>query len=161
MPGSDLDLRGYFEVATKEESPGEAIRERILRLESWMNTLEQADLPVNHHFAKGQYARELFIPKGVCLIGKIHKCEHLNIISKGDITVLTETGMKRIIAPYTFVSRPGTKRVGLAHADTVWVTIHATEETDLEKIEEEVIAASYEGLDGAASANPKTLTGGA
>ena len=69
--------------------------------------------------------------------------------------------MKRIIAPYTFVSRPGTKRVGLAHADTVWVTIHATEETDLEKIEEEVIAASYEGLDGAASANPKTLTGGA
>ena len=34
-----------------------------------------------------------------------------------------------------FESKAGTKRAGLAHEDTVWITIHATKETDLKKIE--------------------------
>jgi hypothetical protein len=44
------------------------------------------------------------------------------------------------------VSRPGTKRVGYAHEDTIWTTIHATEETDMEKVEKELIAADYEEI---------------
>lgn len=100
------------------------------------------DLPVFHHFAPGVYAREMRIPAGVLVTGKIHKTTHLNIVSAGELTVWTEDGMKRIRAPFTFVSKPGTKRVGLAHEDTVWTTIHATNETDLEKIEAEVIEPS-------------------
>ena len=34
--------------------------------------------------------------------------------------------MREVSAPFTMVSRPGTKRVGLAIEDTVWTTIHAT-----------------------------------
>lgn len=101
-----------------------------------------ADLKVVHHFAPGVYARELTIPAGVMLTGKIHKTEHLNVVSAGDITVWTEDGMKRVQAPYTFVSKPGTKRIGLAHSDTVWTTIHVTHETDLDRIEAEVIEPS-------------------
>ena len=96
-----------------------------------------------HYFAKGLYAREIFIPKGTLLTGKIHRTEHLNIISKGDISVVTEEGTKRITAPFTMIAKPGTKRVGYAHEDTVWTTVHATDETDLEKIELELIAADY------------------
>lgn len=52
-----------------------------------------------------------------------------------------------IEAPYTFVSEPGTKRAVLALEDTLWTTVHVTDETDLEKIEEYVIAPTYEALE--------------
>jgi hypothetical protein len=123
------------------------MRGLIIALEQKMlshaNHLTAVDLETHHHFAPGQYARELHIPQGMLLTGKIHKHAHLNIISKGDITVWTEDGMKRIKAPATIVSKPGMKRVGYAHEDTVWTTIHATNETDLVKLEEELIAKDF------------------
>lgn len=101
-------------------------REDINRLESYMLRMPQLEIQPTHYFAKGLYAREIFIPAGTCLTGKVHKCEHLNIISKGKIQVWTENGMMEISAPFTMVSQPGTKRVGLATEDTVWTTIHST-----------------------------------
>lgn len=100
------------------------------------------DLRVVHHFAPGIYARELHIPAGVALTGKEHRTEHLNVLSAGEMTVWTEQGMVRVAAPFTVVSKPGAKRVGFAHTDCVWTTFHVTNETDLEKIEAEVIAPS-------------------
>jgi hypothetical protein len=123
-------------------------RELILEIETRMRELPgQMELEPTHHFSKGIYARELRIPAGTLLTGKIHKFENLNIISQGDISVVTEDGVKRIQAPCTLVSPPGTKRIGYAHTDTVWTTIHATEETDLEALEAELIAASFEEFD--------------
>lgn len=105
----------------------------------------QIELKTTHYFAKGMYAREIFIPKGTCLTGKIHKTEHISIISKGDITVWTDEGMKRVQAPYTIVAKPGMKRVGFAHEDTVWTTFHPNQdnETDLVKLEEVLIAKTF------------------
>lgn len=122
-------------------------REQIERLEAAMRELPPVEIPPRHYFADGLYAREITIPAGTLVTGKIHRTEHLNIVSKGDITVWTEDGMKRVRAPFALVSRPGTKRVGYAHEDTVWTTIHATRETDLEALERELIepAALIEG----------------
>lgn len=112
--------------------------------------IEQANdaphCPLNHHFAPGAYAREILLPAGSLVVGKIHKHAHINVISKGRVIVITETGMITMEAPYTFVSAPGTKRVVFAVEDTVWTTVHVTTETDLEKLEEEIIAPSYEAL---------------
>lgn len=79
------------------------------------------------------------IPAGTVATGKVHKTLHLNILSQGDVSVLTEDGMKRIQAPCTIVSPPGTKRAVYAHTDVVWTTIHGTHETDLEKLEADLI----------------------
>lgn len=109
-----------------------------------------ADLPVFHHFAPGVYSRELHIPAGTVLTGKTHAHAHMNFLMAGEITVWVDGRMRRLAAPYAFVSQPGTKRVGYAHTDTIWVTVHATEETDLARIEAEVIAPpEFEGLPGA------------
>lgn len=124
-----------------------AMRAKLQRLESEMLKCEQVEIQVKHIFSEGLYAREIFIPKGTLLTGKIHLTEHLNIISQGDISVLTEHGMKRIKAPCAIVSSAGIKRAGYAHEDTVWTTIHATNETDLEKLEAELIAPDYAALD--------------
>lgn len=55
-------------------------------------------------------------------------------------------GVERLTGTCTMVSPPGTKRALFAHEDTVWTTVHVTDETDLKKIEEVVIAESYAEL---------------
>ncbi len=124
-----------------------AVRDSILALEKAMLEQPQVEIEPTHYFADGIYAREIVIPAGTLLTGKIHKTRHLNIVSKGKIAVVTEWGQKIIEAPFTFVAEPGTKRVGVALEDTVWTTIHASEETDLVKLEDELIAPSFEALE--------------
>lgn len=119
-------------------------REKVERLETELLKHDQLELPPKHYFAPGVYAREITIPAGTALTGKIHKTAHLNILSQGDISVLTEEGMRRLQAPYAFVAPPGTKRAGYTHTDTVWTTVHGTQQTDLELLEDELIAASPE-----------------
>ena len=122
------------------------LRGRVLDLEDAMRKVpeRQIEIKPRHYFAQGLYAREIVIPKGTLLTGKIHLFEHLNIISKGDISVMTEQGIKRIVAPATLISKPGIKRVGYAHEETIWTTIHACNETDAEKAEEHLVVDTYE-----------------
>lgn len=103
--------------------------------------------PITHHFAPGLYARQIFMPAGTCIVGKIHKHAHINNISKGRVLVTTEFGREEFSAPHQFVSLPGTKRAVLVLEDCIWTTYHPTEETDLGKIEDSVIAPSFEEYD--------------
>ena len=112
-----------------------------------MQELPQVDIEITHHFAPGVYAREMFVPAGILLTGKIHKTEHLNIISQGHFSVSNMGKSVDIRAPHTFVSPVGTKRAIFAHTDSTWTTIHVTEETDLEKLEDLTIAESFEALE--------------
>lgn len=122
------------------------LREKVMRLEEALKQLPQLPEDVHHHFAPGVYMRELRIPKGAVLTGKIHRTEHLNILASGEISVLTEHGVKRLKAPCVIKSSPGIKRAGYAHEDTVWICVHPTTETDLAKLEEQLIAPSFEAL---------------
>ena len=119
-------------------------RSKILAMEEEMRKRPQLVIEPVHYFAHGLYAREITIPKGTLLTGKIHLSEHLNVISKGDISVMTDEGVKRIVAPATIISKPGIKRIGYAHEDTVWTTIHACSETDVEKIEAALVCDTFE-----------------
>lgn len=103
-----------------------------------------AACPVQHHFAPGAYGREMTIPAGLVVVGKIHKHAHINVISKGRVQVFTEQdGVLELAAPCTFVSSPGTKRVVHVLEETVWTTVHVTDKTDLAEIEREVIATDF------------------
>ena len=103
-----------------------------------------ASCPVKHHFAPGSYGREMTLPAGMVVVGKIHKHAHINVISKGRVQVFTEQdGVLELAAPCTFVSSPGTKRVVHVLEETVWTTVHVTDKTDLAEIEREVIATDF------------------
>lgn len=106
----------------------------------------QVQFEVKHSFAKGMYIREMFIPKGHVIVGKIHKKECINICSKGDITITTESGEMRVVAPYTIVSPPGLQRVGVTHEDTVWINIFLTDETDIDKLENELVFSDEDAI---------------
>lgn len=123
-------------------------REAILRLQDAIVygglDVGPAACPVQHHFAPGAYGREMTIPAGLVVVGKIHKHAHINVISKGRVQVFTEQdGVLELAAPCTFVSSPGTKRVVHVLEETVWTTVHVTDKTDLAEIEREVIATDF------------------
>jgi quercetin dioxygenase-like cupin family protein len=106
-----------------------AIREKKLKdkidgLQALMLEHDQADIPVRNVFSGGVYAREVFIPKGTMLVGKVHMTEHLNICLKGDLTFLTVDGPQRIKAPAMFSSPAGTKKLAYANEDSIWVNVH-------------------------------------
>lgn len=128
-----------------------AERESIHSLQDLMMDLpedEKFDLEelTQHFFAPGVYARAFFIAKGSVVVGKIHKTEHLNIICNGRVSVSTEDGPMILEGPCVVNSRPGIKKAVYAFEDTTWITIHVTEQTDLDKIEEDVIAEDYDEI---------------
>lgn len=135
-------------------------REKVMQLEKAIKGLpEQLDLDAltSHHFAPGIYVRELFIPAGTVLTGKIHRHETMNILVSGTIRVTTDDGVTELTGMKIYNSPPGMKKAALAVTDTIWLNIHPTEETDLVKIEEEFIAPSFEDLDEALENDTKAL----
>jgi hypothetical protein len=132
-------------VIAPEETHAET-QHKVDQLAATMRQMPQADIPVTHRFLDGIYIREVFMPRGTIVVGKIHKREHVAIISKGRATVLTEDGLKEIKAPYTFKSQPGVRRALVIHEDMVWTTVHRSDETDLDRLEEQLIAKDFAEL---------------
>lgn len=120
--------------------PDMSAREKVNLFEAEMLKHPQVEIPTKHHFSYGVYAREIFIPKGVILTGKIHKYTQFNILVQGEMSVLVGEVVQRIKAPFTVASEAGTKRIAMAHEDCIWITIHGTHETDIDKIEATFIA---------------------
>jgi hypothetical protein len=119
-------------------------KEAILVAEAIMLKSDNPITPeVIHHFSPGIYAREMRIKKGTLITGKIHKTEHLCILN-GDIEIASQDGKGRFTGYLTFLSKPGVKRIGFAHEDTVFTTIHAIEGTDITALEEELAVDTFE-----------------
>lgn len=107
------------------------------------DTKDHIEMPLRHFFAPGVCLREITMPAGSFVVGKMHKTTHLNIITKGDVSVMGADGVPFRYTvgdhPIVFISYAGVKKVLYNHEDTVWMVPHITEETDLEKLEAEVI----------------------
>jgi hypothetical protein len=123
------------------------VRSRICSLESRMLQHPQVQIEVQHLFSEGLYSRRMFVPKGVMWTGKIHRKGHICVLLSGEMTVVSGEMSERLIAPAVFTSRPGVKRAGFAHTDSIFMTVHATTETDLDKIEAELIAPDFTEFD--------------
>lgn len=138
------------------------VRGAVQALEDVLRPMPQLDLALQHTFAPGQYARTIAIPEGAFVVGKIHKHAHLNIISRGLVTVVTEFGREVLdarVVPVVFTSQAGSKRALCCHQDTVWTTIHRTDSVNLAEIERELIAADYSELDAFLASECKKLLG--
>lgn len=118
-----------------------------MRLENVIKDMPQLEFETKHHFAPGIYTRELFIPAGTVLTGKIHRHEIMNVLVSGTIRVTTDDGIETLTGPMIFNSQAGTKKAGYTETDVIWLNIHPTELTDLEEIEREFIAPSFEALE--------------
>ena len=149
MNGMNIEI---IEYEQSEKLPDtKRFRDKICLFEEKLSRLPGSTFgdcfPLKHTFATGLYIREITMPKGALLTSKIHKITHPYFVLSGEVSVITEKGKVRIKAPYSGITLAGTKRILYIHEETVWVTVHKTDETDLEKIEEEIIAKSFDELD--------------
>ncbi len=133
-------------LVTRSSDVQRHTRAKVMALEAALRTLPQVELKIVHYFCKGLYIREMHAPADVTLTGKIHRTEHLCVLSQGDVSVSTGVGVRRLRAPYILQSPPGEKRAIYVHQDAIWANLHRTDETDLEKIELELIAPTFEDL---------------
>lgn len=133
-----------FELGANRLATRAAIAQRK---EEMLASPNRVDLPFTESLEHGLYTRTLFIPKGCELVGKIHRKPCVNIVAKGDITIMTETGLQRVRAGYSVTSPAGIQKIGYAHEDTIFVNVFRTEETDIGAIEKDLICENFEALE--------------
>lgn len=103
-------------------------REDIERFGRFLQSLEGQsgvlDLSLSHHLNADLYARGVVIKAETFLVGLAHKRPGF-AFCVGDITIWTETGRERFTGAHMLNTAPGRMRIGFAHADTTWFTVHA------------------------------------
>lgn len=117
-------------------APVRPMRERVRALESALQALPQADCPVSHHFAPGLYGRKIEIAAGTVVTGAIHKTEHLIVIAKGRLRIVTDDGTTEVQAGDIITCKPGMKNAVVALEDSAWVNFFPTDETDPDRLVE-------------------------
>lgn len=147
VEGEELTV-DYRQVVTDIQA-SRTYHEKLDALERELVKLPVTEIPTNHKFIKnpGMYVREAFAPAGTLLTSRIHKTDHPFVMMCGEQSILEPDGQwRRVVAPFMGVTKSGSRRVVLVHSDTVMVSFHATEETDLDKVEAEIFEDHYEHL---------------
>lgn len=114
-------------------------RAKVNRLQAAMTSLPQIEIPLEHYFCEGVYARKMTMPADSTVVGKIHTHSQINILSKGHVTAITDKGRVEMFAGDHIVCPEGSKRAFYAHEESVWTVILRCDETDVEKIEKEFV----------------------
>ena len=131
------------------DGPAEGHRARMASLIEAVAAVPQVDCPVTHHWAPHLYVREIMVPKGTILVGKVHRHAHLAVMLRGDMTFMTKQGSRRVSGSCVLpLAEPYTQRAGYAHEDTVVLNMHPTDKTDLAEIEADVIAPDFDEVGG-------------
>jgi hypothetical protein len=128
-------------------------REWIIGLEESLTEVsefpqgDRPDCPLVHSFCDGFYVREIFIPAGMMLTGKIHKHEHPNFLMQGKVSMITEDGGALLMeGPQSLISPSGCKRALYTHTPTWWITVHLNPNGHTEfndEFEDEIIANDF------------------
>lgn len=104
---------------------------------------------VEHFFGDGLYGRFMEIPPGVLLVGKMHRKAGITVQLYGDCEYTTPgKAPERITGYKVWQSDAGAKRVIFAHEPTGWLALHATNETDMDKVEADLIVPEPQALEG-------------
>lgn len=120
--------------------PPETALSGIVSLQQAMAQLPQYVPETTHYFADGMYCRVVKRAADVVIVGKVHKREHFYMVVQGSVAVIQDGAERRVYhAPSIIVSKPGTKRAVVALEESVCLTVHRTDKTDLAEIEAELL----------------------
>ncbi|MES2320178.1 MAG: hypothetical protein V4631_22095 [Pseudomonadota bacterium] len=127
------------------------VRAFIRQMADDLNALPGAlgGLPIKQMTHDGMVCRAMMIPKGMLLVGKIHKLDCINIVAKGAINLMTEHGSGRMVAGEQAISPAGTQKIGFATEDTVFINIFRCDEVSIEGIDAAIAWPSFEAFDAA------------
>jgi quercetin dioxygenase-like cupin family protein len=93
---------------------------------------------LKHHFSAGIYAREQFLPAKHTVETHSHTYDHLSIMHGGPVVVECGTEKETYVGSACILIKAGVKHRITALGDSVWYCIHATSETDIPAIEQNI-----------------------
>lgn len=125
---------GDLSVSQVHELLEKNVSECIDRWDDYAKDLPQVEVPAKESFVNGMYVREIMIPAGTLLTGRVHKYPYVDIMLSGKLDVITPDGVKRLEGYHNMAGVPGRKRAGYAYEDTHWVTVHRTDHKNQETI---------------------------
>lgn len=96
-------------------------------------------IEVVHHFSSGVYAKQMTLPAGCFAVSHKHRHSHLSILAAGMARVEVDGISTDYTAPACIEIAADAHHKITALADVVWYCIHATEETDPNRIDETVM----------------------
>ncbi len=106
--------------------PAQQMREAVVRLQTLLLEMNQADIVTTHKFLPGVYERTITIPPWTVLTGAAHKTAYRVRLEKGVIAVNTDDGVKVLVAPCEFDVDAGFQRAGrVFEEEVVWTDIYA------------------------------------
>lgn len=115
-------------------------RAKIDQLHAVMATMPQAPaFETVHFFAGGMYCRKIMIPADTTIVSKVHKSEHLFIGCSGELKVSGQGADYTLRSGDVIPSKIGTKRAVYAVTDVVCITVHKTDLTTIDGLEDELI----------------------
>ena len=100
------------------------------------------DLHIQHHFADGLYAKRMSLPAGHYALSHKHAYGHLSVLAKGRALVEADGVETTYEAGMCIHIAAGVEHKITAIEDVLWFCIHATDETDVAKVDEVLIAAT-------------------
>jgi hypothetical protein len=99
----------------------------------------EIDLGIQHYFSTGVYAKQMMLPKGYFALSHAHDYDHLSILASGKVIVKTDEDTQEFTAPACLIIKKHLNHSITALEDAVWFCVHATEETNSDKIDEVLI----------------------
>jgi len=115
-------------------------QDKLNQLEALLIEQPQVECPLKHTFTPNMYIREIFMPAGSIVTSALHLTTHPFFILKGDVSVwYYDSPIERYKAPYSGVTKAGTRRLLYNHEDTIWVACYATQVTDIEELTKSLV----------------------
>jgi hypothetical protein len=97
--------------------------------------IQQIKCEEKHHFGPGLYIKEVTMPAGSVIVGKHHKVEHLCNMMSGRMIIVNSDGSRHeLVAPMTFMAKPG-RKIAYIIETVVFQNIYSTDETNIQKLE--------------------------
>lgn len=107
--------------------------------------LENVSPEPTHYHTDELYGRRIVVPTGVVFTTKVHKSDHIAVCLRGHIRIMGENGeMIDVVAPDVFITRKGTQRFIYVLDEVEWLTVHACEEQDIDRVEKALVCRSME-----------------
>lgn len=102
---------------------------------------DEHGVQIVHHMPDedGVYIKEVRIPAGVELNNHTHTFTHKSILASGRAVVRAGDVEELVVAPVVLTIHSGVPHSVRAVVDSVWFCIHATNETDPEKIDHTLV----------------------
>jgi hypothetical protein len=98
----------------------------------------QVDCPITHHFGPDIYIREALMPAGTMVMGHAHRKPSMNVMVAGKMAVLIDGVAQIMEAPMIFTA-PAGRKLAYIIEDVVIQNVYATSETDVQKLEDQIV----------------------